>query len=92
MAGGYIHPQRQPLSAQKDCITVAKKKSDPFDYLRRALLKLFFINGSEEEDQWFGLYALLCFPQASELLCLAVSFSALPDGQQFVASHKNFKT
>lgn len=66
MPHGSFHPQRRPLTEQKGYITVAKKKSDPFDYLQWALLKLFFINGLEEEDQWVVLYVLLSSPLPTE--------------------------
>lgn len=89
MAGGYTHPQRGPLTEQWDCITVASKKSDPFDYLRSPLLKLFFINGLQEEDQWVVL--LITFPYLPSLR-FTVNYFVLPDGHCCVASYKIFKT
>lgn len=89
MAGGYTHPQRGPLTEQWDCITVASKKSDPFDYLQSPLLKLFFINGLQEEDQWVVL--LITFPYLPSLR-FTVNYFVLPDGHCCVASYKIFKT
>lgn len=51
-----------PLTEQKDCITVASKKSGHFDYLQSPILKFFFIKGLHEEDQWLVLYILASFP------------------------------
>lgn len=38
-----------PLTGQRDCFTMARKKSGHFDYLQRPILKFFFINASMRE-------------------------------------------
>ena len=81
MIGGYPHPERGPLTEQRDCVTVARKKSDSFETISLVACGQK-ING------------VIC--RRPPLVSRAsgspqISF-VLPDGNGSVVCHKTLKT